>query len=217
MHVVFTAFVLVAAVVRIALELLRAACVWAAYRRMQELSMPLVIRCGNVEGGSQLHWLAELVGTSVLSPLLFVASPAEFTVRLLQRSPTPADFAFRTVHAGLLSSLPLLFINTWYVLKVAQYGVAPAGWLSLMKGLVFVPHLLFQAFRATRAGAARHHRGGGIGNVGGADTIDIVEVQLESFGESLHSASDAASNSAHMPAAAPIVFEEADVIGAAIL
>jgi hypothetical protein len=112
--------------------------------------------------------MAELIGTSLASPLLHFASRAEFIVLLLQREPTPADFVFRALHAGVLTSIPLLAANVWFLLHVTQFGLAPAGWLSLMKGLVLVPRLLFQALRAARGTAAKHQRHGG-----GGDTLSF--------------------------------------------
>ena len=119
------------------------------------------------------------MGTSPFAPILHFASRAEFVALLLQRDSTPADLAFRALHAGLLTTIPLLFVNFWYLLKVAQYGVAPAGWLSLMKGLVLVPRLLFQAYRATRPGAGKHSRA--LTSTGAAERD--IDVMLQVFSD----------------------------------
>jgi Leucine-rich repeat (LRR) protein len=162
-HRVFFVLVIAVAAVRLVVELARAACVFIARRRISVLAEPHIGHSCCSEGGAQsplrLHWMAELVGSSPFAPLLYVAtSRAEFTNFLLQREPTPADFSFRALHAGFLTSIPILAVNAWYLLRVTQYGLAPAGWLSLMKGLVLVPRLLFQAYRATRPGAGKHQR-----------------------------------------------------------
>jgi hypothetical protein len=103
--------------------------------------------------------MAEMVGNSALSPLLLLsASRAEFTALLLRREPTPADLALRTLLAGFLTAVPLLCVNMWYLLRVTQYGLAPAGWLSLMKGLVLVLRMLFQAYRTALPAADKHQR-----------------------------------------------------------
>ncbi len=158
-HRFFFGVVIAVATVRVIIELARLACVFAAYRRMSNLVMPVDIRACVCSGTAvPVYWMAELVGTSIASPLLYFASRAEFVALHLQREPSAGDFAFRALHAGLLTSVPLLGVNMWYLLRVAQYGLAPAGWLSLMKGLVLVPRLLFQAYRATRPGAGKHQR-----------------------------------------------------------
>ena len=108
----------------------------------------------------KLYWMAELVGSSLLSPLLYFGSRAEFVVLHLQREPAPADFVFRAVNKGLLTSMPLLAVHVWYVLRVAQYGMAPAGWLSLVNGVVLIPSLLLRAAQAMRTGATKHQRTG---------------------------------------------------------
>jgi Leucine-rich repeat (LRR) protein len=166
-HTVFFAFVIATAAVRAVIELARVVCVLVAYRRMSNLAVPVngaaCIRCCCVRPGNSalslpLYLVAELVGFSPLSPLLYVASRAEFTVLLVQREASPADLAFRALYAGLLTSLPLLFANLWYLLRVTQYGLAPPGWLSLMKGFILIPRLLFQAYRAARPDAGKHRR-----------------------------------------------------------
>lgn len=159
-HVVFFRIVVAVAVFRVLMELARLVCVLVAHRRMSNLAVPANVSCCTRGHVTPVYWIAELVGTSIVSPLLYATSRAEFVVLHLQREPAPADFAFRALHAGLLTSIPLLGVNMWYLLRVAQYGVAPAGWLSLMKGMVLVPWLLFQAYRATRPGAGKHQRAG---------------------------------------------------------
>ncbi len=158
-HRIFFGLVIAVAAVRVIIELARLACVFVAYRRMSNLAVPVDIR-GCVCSGTAvpIHWIAELVGTSIASPLLYFASRAEFVALHLQREPSAGDFVFRALHAGLLTAVPLLGVNMWYLLRVAQYGLAPAGWLSLMKGMILVPRLLFQAYRATRPGAGKHLR-----------------------------------------------------------
>ncbi len=158
-HQVFFGLVIALAAIRVLIELARLVCVFVAYRRMSNLAAPVDIRgCVCTARAVPVFWIAELVGTSIASPLLYFSSRAEFVALLLQREPSAGDFAFRALHAGLLTAVPLLGVNMWYLLRVAQYGLAPAGWLSLMKGLVLVPRLLFQAYRATRPGAGKHQR-----------------------------------------------------------
>jgi Leucine-rich repeat (LRR) protein len=158
-HQVFFGIVIAVAVVRVIIELSRMACVFVAYRRMSNLAVPVDVRACVCSGTAvPVHWIAELVGTSIASPLLYFSSRAEFVALHLQREPSAGDFVFRALHAGLLTAVPLLGVNMWYLLRVAQYGLAPAGWLSLMKGMVLVPRLLFQAYRATRPGAGKHQR-----------------------------------------------------------
>ena len=165
-HYVFFILVMAVAAVRVLVELVRAACVFASYRRMPLLASTLELQCecapgtrGGVSGGpAHLHWVAELVSSSAFSPLLYFSSRSEFVVLLLQRDATPQDFMFRAFHAGLLTSMPLLAINLWFLLVVTQYGMAPTGWLSLLKGLILVPRLVFQAFRAGRSGSMKHQR-----------------------------------------------------------
>lgn len=171
-HFIFFRLVIAVAAIRAAIELLRIACVLASFRRMSNLSVPADLSCcrgaSSNKVSTPLFWMAELIGTSLASPLLHFASRAEFIVLLLQREPTPADFVFRALHAGVLTSIPLLAANVWFLLHVTQFGLAPAGWLSLMKSLVLVPRLLFQALRAARGTAAKHQRSGG-----GGDTLSF--------------------------------------------
>ena len=82
--------------------------------------------------------------------------------------------------------MPLLGVNMWYLLRVAQYGLAPAGWLSLMKGIVLVPKLLFQAYRAARPDAGKHRRsapaegeGGDKSHVRDVDSVLGADGKLE--------------------------------------
>jgi Leucine-rich repeat (LRR) protein len=160
-HRIFFGIVIAVAAVRVVVELARAAFVLMAYRRMSNLAVPIEAKFCQASSSAislRLFWMAELVGTSVFSPLLLYASRAEFVMLLLQREPTPADFAFRALLAGLLTSIPLLCVNIWFLLRVTQYGLAPPGWLSLMKGLLLVPALLYRSLRATRPEAGKHLR-----------------------------------------------------------
>ncbi len=191
-HRIFFGIVIAVAVARVIVELARAVCVLFAYRRMSNLAVPIETKVCYDSGSSitlRLFWMAELVGTSVFSPLLLHASRAEFVMLLLQREPTPADFAFRALHAGLLTSIPLLCVNMWFLLRVTQYGLAPPGWLSLMKGLVLVPALLYRSLRATRPEAGKHQRRSDGSSVDVPNTItDVVlenSIQLSTSSESM--------------------------------
>jgi hypothetical protein len=185
-HRLYFGLVIAVAAVRLIVELSRAVSVFAAYRRINVLAEPYHGRCygagvccSQVQDPMRLYWIAELVGASPFAPLLwFALSRAEFTVFVLQREPTPADFAFRALHAGFLTSIPLLAVNSWYLLRVTQYGLAPAGWLSLIKGLILVPRLLFQAYRATRPGAGKHRRS--VSQTASGDSVQLgMELQMD--------------------------------------
>lgn len=191
-HRIFFGIVIAVAAVRVVVELARVACVLFAFRRMSSLAVPIETKFCHSNGSAispfRLFWMAELVGSSVLSPLLLHASRAEFVMLLLQREPTPADFAFRALLAGLLTSIPLLSVNIWFLLRVTQYGLAPPGWLSLMKGLMLVPALLYRSLRATRPDAGKHQRRSDGSGIEMPSTItDVVlenSIQLSTSSES---------------------------------
>jgi hypothetical protein len=75
------------------------------------------------------------------------------------------------------------------LLRVTQYGLAPPGWLSLMKGLVLVPALLYRSLRATRPDAGKHQRRVESNSVDGPQTLTdaLLEnsIQLSTSSESI--------------------------------
>ena len=68
-----------------------------------------------------------------------------FVRRAILRRDTPVDLLLRLCHAGLLSSIPLLVVNLYFLLRVTQLGMSASNWLALLNGFVLVPRLVGMA------------------------------------------------------------------------
>jgi hypothetical protein len=68
-----------------------------------------------------------------------------FVRRAILRRDTAADLLLRLCHAGLLSSIPLLAVNLYFLLSVTQVGMSASNWLALLNCFVLVPRLVGMA------------------------------------------------------------------------
>jgi hypothetical protein len=162
-HRVFYALVIAIAAVRALIECMRIVAVLI----MVWLGRP----CGPV-------WVPDFVGSSVAAPLLYFArtsnaarrrslssadisvngggddssgdssGDADFRHIVIYRMASFRELIFRIVHQCLLSSLPVLIANFWYLQVVQQSGVEPLTILSVVFGLLTIPALLVRACHA---------------------------------------------------------------------
>ena len=73
---------------------------------------------------------------------------SDFFKQFVSYAPTPFDYFFRLAHLGILSSIPLLILNLYFLLRVSQTGMATTNWLSLVNLLWTVPRQIGQAIYA---------------------------------------------------------------------
>jgi hypothetical protein len=67
---------------------------------------------------------------------------------MVYAEPTYENYLWRLVYRGFLKSIPLLCVNFIYVTRIAVLGISPLNALSFINGLINVPILLAQAYRA---------------------------------------------------------------------
>jgi hypothetical protein len=105
---------------------------------------------GSIVGGSGG---AEIVRSSLSSPLLLLTerTRVDFRQRILDHRPTHRDFLLRIIHAGVLSSIPLLAVNVYFVSMVSQTGLSATNWISLILGLLSVSTMLLQSVLSWRS------------------------------------------------------------------
>jgi hypothetical protein len=72
----------------------------------------------------------------------------DFWKQFVHYAPTPFDFIFRLVHSGIMSSIPLLAVTLYFLLRVSQTGMSVSNWLSLANLLWTVPRQIGQAIHA---------------------------------------------------------------------
>jgi Leucine-rich repeat (LRR) protein len=60
----------------------------------------------------------------------------------------PTDYLIKLIYSGFLISFPMLAVNLYYLLVVAQTGLQLSDWLSLATGAILVPQLLGQAIHS---------------------------------------------------------------------
>jgi Leucine-rich repeat (LRR) protein len=73
---------------------------------------------------------------------------ANFLKQFVHYTPTPFDYMFRLVHSGILSSIPLLGVTLYFLLRVSQTGMSVSNWLSLVNLLWTIPRQIGQAIHA---------------------------------------------------------------------
>jgi hypothetical protein len=93
--------------------------------------------------------LARFHVQSIWGPMLLCSSSPylkrQFVSQIVSTPLQPKDYLFRLIYAGVLSSIPLLFVKIYFLLVVSQTGLTVQNWISLVTGLVVVPQLISQA------------------------------------------------------------------------
>jgi hypothetical protein len=87
-----------------------------------------------------------LLQSSALCPLLFLRPRTRAAwADIVVSDSLPSDHLWRLLFSGLLVSIPMLFVNIYYLLNIAQTGLGVSDWASLALGMLLVPRLVGQA------------------------------------------------------------------------
>jgi Leucine-rich repeat (LRR) protein len=86
---------------------------------------------------------------SVLFPvLIFRRSMRTKVLNLIATDFKPIDYFYQLLVNGFIVSIPMLFVNMYFLLAVAQTGLQVSDWASLIWNLIQVPRLIGQALRS---------------------------------------------------------------------
>jgi hypothetical protein len=87
------------------------------------------------------------IKSSIFLPLLLVRSwtrAALYTEIVMAETP-PSEYIWELLTTGVLVTAAKLFVQAFYLLRVAQTGLSWSNWLSLLLGIVTAVRLIVQA------------------------------------------------------------------------
>ncbi len=95
--------------------------------------------------------IGDIISSSPLVVLLLATMPREkFVAEVAARDSTYHDLLRRLIHGVALGSLPILFVNVYFAMRITQTGLSSVTLLSTLYGAITIPALLVRAFLGWR-------------------------------------------------------------------